>query len=300
MLPKRRFAALVSGIAASLCSAPAAIADRIGQPTEKAIWLQDSVNEQGQRVADFNVALLWIILIIAVFVFVLMFYAMIRFREKANPVPSKTSHNTLIEVIWTGVPILILVGIGLWSIPLLYYQETIPETEFAIRVEGNQWNWTYTYPDHDGIQFTSNVVPDVAFTNTPEGLAERATYEADLTTFLGRPAKLNARLLDTDTRMVVPINTKIKLLISATDVIHSWTVPSFGVKMDAVPGRVNETWFEANEIGTYYGQCSELCGKDHAFMPIAVDVVSQEDFKAWIDLAKAEYASAPSRTALGR
>ena len=287
--------AALSGMALMGLTGTSAAQDRIGMPTEKGVWLQAAANDQAQRVADFNELLLYIILVIAVFVFVLMFWTMIRYREKANPTPSKTSHNTFIEFVWTVVPIFILVGIGFWSIPLLYYQEVIPETEFAIRATGNQWNWTYSYPDHDGIEFTAAIVPDSAFTN----LAERQVYENDLTNFLGWPGKLNARLLDTDLRVVVPVDTKIKLQITASDVLHSWTVPAFGVKMDAVPGRLNETWFEVRDPGVYYGQCSELCGKDHAFMPIAVEAVSKEQFAEWVERAKLEFADARS-TALGR
>jgi len=269
--------------------------DRLGVPQEKGLWLREAANTQASRVVDFNELLLWIITVITVFVFVLMFYVMWRYRAKANPEPSKTSHNTLIEIIWTVVPIGVLVVIGFWSIPLLYFQDTVPETEFAIRVTGNQWNWTYNYPDHDGIEFTAMVIPDETFKDA----AKRAEAEANLSAFLGRDTKLNARLLDTDYRLVVPVNTKVKVMLTASDVIHAWTVPEFGVKLDAVPGRLNETWFEVDHVGTYYGQCSELCGKDHAFMPIAVEVVSKEEFAKWVERAKAEYADAGT-TALGR
>lgn len=286
----------VAALATMAMTGAAYAQDRVGVPTDGALWLQESANEQAARVASFNEWLLWIIIAISIFVFALMFYVMFRFREKANPEPAKFSHNTLIEVIWTVVPVIILVVIGFWSLPLLYWQETIPETEFAIRVEGKQWYWTYTYPDHDEIQFDATLVPDSAFVNADE----RATYETDLTTFLGHDAQLNARLLDTNTRLVVPVDTKIKLLINAADVLHAWTVPAFGVKMDAVPGRVNEIWFEANQTGTFYGQCSELCGKDHAFMPIAVEVMSKDDFAQWVERAKAEYAQAEPTTAFGR
>lgn len=268
---------------------------RLGVPEDKGLWLLEPANEQARRIADFNMELMYIITVITVFVFVLMFYVMWRYREKANPEPSKVSHNTVIEIIWTGVPIIILAVIGATSLPLLYYQDVVPETEFSIKVTGNQWNWTYSYPDHGGIEFTSVVVEDAVF----EDAALRAKAEADLTEFLGWPAKLNARLLDTDNRVVVPIGTKIKVDLTASDVIHAWALPSLGVKLDAVPGRLNQTWFEVDEVGTYYGQCSELCGKDHAYMPIAVEAVSKEDFAKWVERAKANYADA-STTALGR
>jgi len=291
---------LTAGLAAAMVAisgfAFGALAEgRLGVPKDKGLWLQDAANEQARRVADFNLELMYIITVITVFVFLLVFYVMWRYRAKANPEPSKVSHNTLIEILWTGVPIIILVFIGMTSLPLLYYQDTVPETEFAINVTGNQWNWTYAYPDHDGIEFTSSLVEDAVFADP----AQKAEAEADLSEFLGWPAKLNARLLDTDNRVVVPVNTKIKIHLTASDVIHAWALPSLGVKLDAVPGRENLTWFEADEVGTYYGQCSELCGKDHAYMPIAVEVVSKEDFAKWVERAKADYADA-STTALGR
>lgn len=296
MFANRLFSYIATAFLALAVLPATAFAQGMGQPEDKALWLQDSASEQAQRVADFNEALLWIIAVITVFVFALMFYVIVRFREKANPVPSKVTHNAVLEVVWIAIPILILIGIGFWSLPLLYWQEETPETEFAIRVTGNQWNWTYVYPDHDEIEFTSVLIPDDVHADP----ALRADAEAKLTQFLGQPATLGARLLDTDTRLVVPVDTRIKVLIAASDVLHAWTVPSFGVKMDAVPGRVNETWFEATQTGTFYGQCSELCGKDHAFMPIAVEVMSKEDFARWVEQAKLEYAAAPSATALGR
>ncbi|SDE22263.1 cytochrome c oxidase subunit II [Kordiimonas lacus] len=272
----------------------------IGTPDEKGVWLQEPVNEQAARVVDFNELLLWIITVITIFVFALMFYVMVRYRAKANPEPSKTSHNTLIEIIWTVVPIGVLVVIGFWSIPLLYFQDVVPKTEFAIRVTGNQWNWTYSYPDHGDIEFTSTLVPNEAYKSSPSfDPAVKAEYEAGLTQFLGKPAQLNARLLDTNNRLVVPVDTKIKVMLTATDVIHAWTIQKVGIKLDAVPGRLNETWFEINKEGTYYGQCSELCGKDHAFMPITVEAVSKEEFAKWVERAKAAYADAGT-TALGR
>lgn len=298
---KRLTAGLMAALAALTGFSVSALAEGvIGTPDEKGVWLQEAVSEQAVRVNEFNELLLWIVTVITIFVVALMFYVMWRYRAKANPEPSKTSHNTLIEVIWTVVPIGILVAIGIGSLPLLYYQDTVPETEFAIRVTGNQWNWTYSYPDHDGIEFTSTVVPDEAFETSPRfDPAVKAEYEAGLTQFLGRPAQLNARLLDTNNRLVVPVDTKIKVMLTASDVIHAWTIQKVGIKLDAVPGRLNETWFEISKLGTYYGQCSELCGKDHAFMPITVEVVSKEEFAKWVERAKAEYADAGT-TALGR
>jgi cytochrome c oxidase subunit 2 len=296
MIVKRLTAGVAAVITAIFGVTLSALAEgRLGVPKEKGLWLQEGANEQAYLIDKFNVELMWIITVITVFVFLLMFYVMWRFRAKANPEPSKVTHHTVLEIIWTGVPVFILVWIGFTSLPLLYYQDTIPETEFAINVTGNQWNWTYNYPDHGGIEFTSSVVEDAVFADA----ALKTAAEAELSAFLGFDRKLNARLLDTDNRLVVPVGTKIKVQLTASDVIHAWTVPAFGVKLDAVPGRMNVLWFEVDHIGTYYGQCSELCGKDHAYMPIAVEVVSKEDFAKWVEHAKAEYADA-SFTALGR
>jgi len=296
MIVKRLIAGVAALLTATFGVTLSALAEgRLGVPKEKGLWLQEAANEQARLIDSFNTDLMYIITVITVFVFVLMFYVMWRFRAKANPEPSKVTHNTFIEIIWTGVPILILLFIGWTSLPLLYYQDTIPETEFAINVTGNQWNWTYNYPDHGGIEFTSTVVADEVHADP----AQKAAAEAELSAFLGWPAKLNARLLDTDNRLVVPVNTKIKVQLTASDVLHAWTVPAFGVKLDAVPGRMNVLWFEVDQPGTYYGQCSELCGKDHAFMPIAVEAVSKEDFAKWVERAKAEYADAAT-TSFGR
>jgi len=296
MSVKRLTAGIVALMSVILGFTVGALADgRLGLPKEKGLWLQEAANEQAAKIADFNFDLLVLITVITIFVFVLMFYVMFRFRAKANPVPSKVSHNTLIEILWTGLPIVILVAVGTISLPLLYYQDVVPETKFAIRVTGNQWNWTYNYPDHGGIEFTANVLPDSTFVNADE----REKAENELSGFLGHRTQINARLMDTDLRVVVPIKTKIKVLLTASDVIHAWALPSLGVKLDAVPGRLNETWFEVDEVGTYYGQCSELCGKDHAYMPIAVEAVSQEDFDKWVARAKVDYADAAT-TALGR
>ena len=295
---KRLTARLIAATVAVFSMASTAMAQAVvgGAPKDRGLWLQEAASEQAQRINDFNELLLWIIVVITIFVFALMFYVMFRFREKANPVPSKVSHNTFIEVIWTVVPILILVAIGVISLPLLYWQDQVPETDMAIQVTGNQWNWTYSYPDHGGVELTANVIPDATFANA----SARAAAEAELSSFLGWPAKLNARLLDTDYRVVLPVNTKIKVQLTASDVIHAWTVPAFGVKLDAVPGRLNETWFEANQTGVFYGQCSELCGKDHAYMPIAVEIVSKEDFARWIELQGGTVTASAGAPTLGR
>ena len=201
-----------------------------------------------------------IITLIVLFVFFLMAYILIRFRESKNPVPSKTSHNTLIEIIWTVVPVILLVIIAIPSMNLLYKQDRLPETELTVKAVGNTWNWLYSYPDYENVdEWVSNPLDE---TQAKE---------------VGQPY-----LLATDAPLVVPVGTKVKVLVTSVNNMHSWAMPSFGVKMDAVPGIINETWFEVYEEGTYYGQCSEICGIRHYYMPIEVKAVSQEEFARFI------------------
>jgi cytochrome c oxidase subunit 2 len=201
-----------------------------------------------------------IITAIVIFVVVLMAYICIRFRESKNPVPSKTSHNTFIEIVWTVVPVLLLVVIAIPSMNLLYKQDRLPETEMTVKVVGNTWNWLYSYPDYENVEeWVSNPLNE---------------EQADA---VGQPY-----LLATDAPLVVPVGTKVKVLVTSVNNMHSWAMPSFGVKMDAVPGIINETWFEVYEEGTYFGQCSEICGINHYYMPIEVKVVSKEDFARFI------------------
>ena len=214
----------------------------------------------------FHTHLLWIIAAISVFVLALLIYVMVRFNAKAHPVPSKTSHNTLVEVLWTVIPVLILVGIAIPSFKLMYAADRIEDPEMTIKAIGNQWYWTYEYPDHGNFTFDAVLVP-----------------EAELTD----PTK---RLLETDNRVVVPVDTNIRILTTGSDVIHSWTIPAFHVKIDSIPGHTNESWFRVTKEGTYYGQCSELCGVNHAYMPIMVEVVSKEEFAAWVAEAQKEFA----------
>lgn len=300
----KRLAAFVMAFAGLSFSA---LADSTA-PVDKGLGLLPPVTELARELGDFHTLLLWVITIITIFVFLLLVAVVVKFNRKANPNPATFSHNTVIEVIWTVVPIFILLGIAIPSVQLLYMQEEIPEdAEFTINVTGKQWFWTYNYPDHGDIQFDSIMVPSAAFKNDPEknyDPEEERKALASLKDHLGFDAKLNARLMDTDTRLVIPADTVIRVNITANDVIHAWTIPNFGVKMDAVPGRLNDFWFkvDGDKLGTYYGQCSELCGQAHAFMPIAVEVVSKEDFAKWVAHAKGLYASAPvkTNTALGR
>lgn len=203
--------------------------------------------------------LLVIITAVSLLVLALTLYIIVRFNRKANPVPSTTAHNTMIEIIWTVIPIMILVGIAIPSVRGHYFMERVPEAAMTLKVTGNQWYWNYQYPDQGGFAFDSYMLSD-----------EDAKVR-------GEP-----RLLGVDNRVVIPVNTNVRVQMTAADVIHAWAVPSFGVKRDAVPGRLNETWFKADAEGVYYGQCSELCGKGHGFMPIVVEVVSQEKFNAWV------------------
>ena len=204
---------------------------------------------------------------ISLLVLGLLLYIMFRFNSKRNVVASTTTHNTVIEILWTVIPVILLIIIAIPSFRLLYVSETIPKADLTIKAIGNQWYWTYEYPDYEDIVFDANM------------LLENELSDPKL------------RLLETDTQIVVPVNKVVKLQITSADVLHAWTIPAFGVKMDAVPGRLNETWFKANKEGIYYGQCSELCGPKHAFMPINVKVVSESEFNDWLDFAKEEYAS---------
>jgi len=231
----------------------------IGMPDGR-MGFQTQVTELGQDLADFhNKLLVPLITIISILVLVLLLWVIIRYRRGANPVPSRTSHNTVIEVFWTVVPVLILVAIAIPSIKLLARQYSPPKADLTIKAIGNQWYWTYQYPDNGDFELVSNILSDK-----------------------DDKARGEPRLLGVDERMVVPAGATVKMIVTSNDVIHSWGVPSFWVKMDAVPGRLNETWFKVDKPGLYYGQCFELCGARHAFMPIAVEVVPPAQFAAWV------------------
>ncbi len=250
----------------------------IGQPIEGKIGIQPQVTVLGERALWMHdIILVPMMVIISLFVLGLMLFVMARFRRKANPVASKLTHNTFVEIVWTVVPILILLGIAVPSISLLAAQfKPAPANAVTLKAIGNQWFWTYEYPDN-GVEVTANMLSD------------------DQAKANGEP-----RLLAVDNRIVLPVNTPIKLLTTGADVIHSWAVPAFWIKLDAVPGRINETSFTVDKTGVYYGQCSELCGDKHGFMPIGVEVVSKEDFATWIKakgghmLGEATTAAAPA------
>jgi cytochrome c oxidase subunit II len=254
--------ALISGIL--LASAGAAWAG-LGQPTPWEMDLQDSASPVMQDVANFHFFLLWVIAVISAFVLALLLICIVRFNARANPTPSRTTHNTPIEILWTIVPVIILAAIAVPSFRLLFIQLDVPKPDLTVKVTGKQWFWSYSYPDSK-FEFDSLMV-----------------QEKDL-----KPGQL--RLLAVDNEMVVPVNKVVHVLVTGADVIHSFAVTSFGIRMDAVPGRLNETWFKATTEGVFYGQCSELCGKDHSFMPIAVRVVSEGDFNTWLGNAKQKYA----------
>lgn len=261
-------AALAQTVATKAANPPAptplAPTPGIGQPSEGMIGIQPQVTDIGQDAQWFHDAMLMpIITVISLFVLALMLWVMVRYRRSANPVASKTSHNTLIEIVWTAVPALILVIVAVPSIGLLARQfKPAGKDAVVVKVVGHQWNWSYFYPDHLGdTEILSNMLPEA---------------EAK--------AKGEPRLLGVDNRMVVPVDTEIKVIVTSDDVIHSWAVPAFWTKMDAVPGRLNEVTFKVQKgkEGVYYGQCSELCGVRHGFMPIAVEVVSKENFAKWV------------------
>lgn len=243
-------------------------------PTPWQLNLQTPATPVMEQMVSFHNLLLWIITGISLFVLALLLICIFRFNERANPVPSKTTHNTLLEVIWTAVPVLILVTIAVPSYRLLYFVDRISDADMTLKITGNQWYWSYEYPDSN-VSFDATPIPDDKID----------------------ASKGQHRLLEVDNPVVLPIDTSVRVLVTGADVIHAWAVPAFGVKSDTVPGRTNETWVRATKLGRFYGQCSELCGVDHSFMPIVVDVVSKEDFQKWL-AAKKQAASATPSTQL--
>ena len=236
------------------------------QPKDWQLGFQKTASKSMDDIVWFHdYILLPIIIAISAFVLFLVIYSCIRFRESRNPTASTTTHNTMIEIIWTLVPCVILIAMAVPSFKILYSQDKIPPADVTIKAVGYQWYWGYEYPD-ENIIFDSYMVAD-------EDLQP------------GQP-----RLLTVDNEIFVPVNKVVKVMITANDVLHAWALPSFGVKRDAVPGRINETWFKADRTGTFYGQCSELCGIKHAFMPITVNVVTEEEYKKWLEKAKIEFA----------
>lgn len=243
-----------------------------GQPSPWQMGFQGAASPIMEQITDFHTYVTIIITLIALFVLGLMIYVMVRFNERRNPNPSRTSHNTPLEVAWTVIPIFVLVAIAIPSFRLLFAQYDFPKADVTITATGSQWYWSYEYPD-EGIRFDSIMVPEA---NLKEG---------------------QPRLLTVDREVVVPVNANVVVGLKSNDVIHDWAVPSFGVKLDAVPGRLQQTWFRAEKEGWYYGQCSELCGRNHAFMPIAVRVVSQQEYDDWVAKNKSAAIDAEGKVA---
>jgi cytochrome c oxidase subunit 2 len=254
--------ALVLGISEAWAAA--------GRPSPWETGMQEMVTELGQSVSNFHTYLVWLVVVICLFVAALLIAVVVRFNERANPVPSRTTHNTLLEVAWTIVPVLILVAIAIPSFRLLRQQLVPPQADVVVKATGYSWYWGYEYPADQGggFKFDSNIVTD------PSAL---------------KPDQ--PRLLGADNAMVVPVGKVVRVQVTSADVIHAFAMPSFYIKIDAIPGRLNETWFKAEAVGTYHGQCSELCGNGHPYMPIEIRVVSEQQYAAWLAEAKQKYAS---------
>jgi cytochrome c oxidase subunit 2 len=261
---RRLLGLTVAGVA--LVAGGTAFAE-LGQPAPWEFRLQEAASPVMENITWFHNFLFVLITLITLFVLGLLIAVVVKFNAKANPVPSKTTHNTLIEVAWTLIPVLILVGIAVPSFRLLFQELDVPKADLTIKATGKQWYWSYAYPDNGKFEFDSLLAPDK-----------------------------QPRLLGVDNEVVVPINKVVRVQVTGADVIHSFAVPSFGIKIDAIPGRLNETWFKATRLGVFYGQCSELCGKDHAFMPIAVRVVNDQEFAAWVETAKKKFATNPANS----
>lgn len=256
-----RFSAFLT---AALLSAPAFAES----PPAGSMYFQEAASPVMERITHFHNGLLVLITAISLFVLGLLIYVAVRFSEKKNPVPATFTHNIKLEVIWTAIPTLIVFGLLFWSLPLLYYSDRFEKPDMTLKVTGYQWYWGYEYPDYEGLTFLSNMIPD-----------------KDI-----QPGQ--RRNLSVDNVVVLPVDTNIQILVTASDVLHAFAVPAFGIKKDAVPGRLNETWVRITKPGVYYGQCSELCGKNHGFMPIEIHAVSKEEFEAWLIQAKEKFAAA--------
>jgi cytochrome c oxidase subunit II len=265
MLERSKFIALLAALGGLAWSSAAFAAEGRAYPWQ--MGLQDAHSPVMARIHDFNNMLLVIQVLIVVFVLGILAYVIFRFNAKRNPVPSKTTHNTLLEILWTAVPIVILVIIAIPSMKLLYYSDKTQDYDMTLKVTGHQWYWSYAYPDQGDFSFDSILVP-------ADDLEEG-----------------QLRMLTVDNRVVLPVDTDIQVLITSDDVIHDWAVPSLGMKIDATPGRTNERWVRIDQEGVYYGMCSELCGVNHGFMPIQVEAVSKEAFAEWVKKAKEEFAS---------
>ena len=261
--------AVVAGFVFNVSAAPLGRAQGVvGAPHPWEVGMQRSFGPIKDRVIELHNLVLVIITVITVFVAALLIWVMIRYNSKRNPVPSQTSHNTILEVAWTVIPVLILVVIAIPSFRLIYYQDRTPDPDMTIKVTAHQWYWEYSYPDQGNVDIESRYI-----------------HDEDL-----KPGQL--RLLDVDNQLVIPVGKKIRILTNSTDVIHSFFIPAFGVQRYAIPGRTIETWMEADQIGIFYGECNQICGQDHSRMPISVKAVSEADFKVWVEEAKKSASAA--------
>jgi cytochrome c oxidase subunit 2 len=261
---KAGIGASLGALVALLTASPA-----MAQIKDFQLGFQESASPVMDMIASFHIELVWIITATCLFVLGLLIWVVLKYRASVNPVPSKVSHNAILEVAWTVIPVIILVVIAIPSFKLLYFQHDIPKADVTIRAIGKQWFWTYEYP----------------------GSQANFSFDATMLTEEAAKAAGKPRLLGTDNPVVVPVNKNIVIETAGADVIHSWAIPQFGVKMDAVPGRINHTWFRATKTGVFYGQCSELCGANHAFMPIEVHVVSDAEYAAWLAQAKGKFSA---------
>ncbi len=257
---------IISLFASTLVTFPA-LAENLATPTQ--LGFKEPASAQMERITSFHDLLLWIIIPIVIFVTGLLAWVVVRYRAKANPEPSKTTHHVMLEILWTAIPVIILIIIAIPSFKMLYYLDRVEEPEMTLKVTGYQWYWGYEYQDHEGLEFLSYMIPE-------DEVDEEAGQK---------------RLLSVDNKVVLPIDTNIQILITSADVIHAFTIPEFGFKKDAVPGRLNETWVRIEKPGTYYGQCSQICGVNHAYMPIEIEAVTKEEFEKWLIKAKDEFAS---------
>ncbi len=256
-----------SSLFIAIFAPPAISAEGLGVARPWQLGFQEAASPIMEKFEHLHDFLLVIITLITIFVLGLLTYICIRFRRSVNPKPSTTAHNTTLEIIWTIIPVVILIAIAIPSVKILYYAEKVRDPEMTLKVVGHQWYWSYEYPDHGNIKFESNIIKDEEI----------------------KPGQ--HRLLEVDNRVFLPVDTTIRIATTAADVLHAWAVPAFGVKKDAVPGRLNETWVRITKPGVYYGQCSELCGVGHGFMPIVVEAVSKEEFNKWVESKKKKTAS---------
>lgn len=282
-----KLAAGVSALWAVTAAGAASAQENVGIPTHGGMGFQPAATEVAVDLHWMDDFLLTIIAAITLLVVALLAIVILRFNDRANKVPARFTHNSVIEVIWTVVPILILVMLAVPSLQLLDKQVTVPDADMTIKATGNQWFWTYDYPD-EGIAFDGFMVGG-GFKDFDTAMADETARESLENAGVTR----ETWLLQTDTEVVVPVGKVVRLQVTASDVIHSWAMPAFGVKMDAVPGRLNETWFRVDRPGKYFGQCSELCGKDHSYMPIVVRAVTEEEYADWLEKAKDMYAYGP-------